>query len=296
MNVEFVNLGLCTRNNAPTIRSTIESILAQDYPLQSFRLVVVDGLSSDRTVDIVRSMLEACSMNWILLCDDGRGLAFARQLVVTSSTGKYVIWIDGDHVLSPDFISKHVDFMERNPDVGAAEGLMQYTAVNLPSRLEGYSWYVYGLRRFDRDLDSLGSAGAIYRISVITSVGGYDIRIKGAGEDGDISHRIRIAGWKLRMNPEAKFKHVMRTSWGSLWSEYFWWGYGSHFVSHCHKGLVNPYRFLPPLAFLAGIRLGIRAYLMTKDLSCILMPFHYAWKRTAWTWGYLRAHLDGYGQ
>lgn len=291
----LVTIGLCVKNNASTIRMTIESILAQDYPLQNLRLIIVDGLSYDETVDIVKSMLKTSRINWTLLYDEGKGLAFARQLVVNNSSAEYVIWIDGDHIPSSDFVSKHVDFMEKNPEVGAAEGLMEYLAVNIPSRLEGYTWQIYGLRRLGKDLNSLSDGGAIFRLPAIRSVGGYDVSIKGAGLDGDVTHRIKVTGWKLRMNPDAKFRHVMRTSWSSLWKEYFWWGYGSHFVFHKHPGLINPYRFLPPIAFLAGIKLGIKAYLMTRDISCILMPLHYAWKRTAWICGFIRAHLDGYG-
>ncbi|MDW8033963.1 MAG: glycosyltransferase [Nitrososphaerota archaeon] len=291
----LVTLGLCTKNNASTIKSTIESILFQDYPSQKLQLIVVDGLSSDGTPNIVKSILETASLNWNMLSDEGKGLAFARQLVVNNSSGKYVIWVDGDHILYPNFVSKHVDFMERNPHVGAAEGFMEYVATNLPSKLEGYSWYIYCLRRLDKDLKTVGAAGTIYRLAAIKSVGGFDIRIKGAGEDGDISHRMRNFGWKLRMNPDARFKHVMRTSWRSLWREYHWWGYGSHFTFHKHRGLVNPYRFLPPIAFLSGIRLGMISYSMTRDISCLLMPLHYSWKRTAWTLGFIKAHFNGYG-
>jgi cellulose synthase/poly-beta-1,6-N-acetylglucosamine synthase-like glycosyltransferase len=291
----LVTLGICVKNNASTIKMTIESILTQDFPLQNLQLIVVDGLSSDNTLDIIRTMLKDLPVNWILLCDEGKGLAYAREIVVNHALGEYVIWVDGDHVLYPDFVSKHVDFMEKNPDIGGAGGVMEYIATNIVSKLEGYSWYLYCLKRLYKDLDTLGGAGAIYRISAVKAVGGYDTRIRGAGEDNDISLRIKKAGWKLKMNPNAKFKHIMRTRWRSLWKEYSWWGYGSHFISHKHSGVVNPYRFLPPIAFIAGIRLGIEAYRTFRDISSVIIPFHYAWKRTAWIWGFLRAHIDGYG-
>lgn len=291
---EHVTLGLCTKNNASTIRLCVKSILAQDYPMEKIQLIIVDGLSSDGTVEILKSMLNNSSLDWKLLSDEGKGLAYARQLVVDNSSTDYIIWVDGDHILSPDFIRRHVEYLKINSDVGAAEGIMDHVAVNVPSRLEGYAWQIYDLKRSTRDLDSLGG-GTIYRTSVIKLVGGYDIRIKGAGEDSDISYRIKKADFRLRMNPNARFKHIMRTSWHSLWKEYFWWGYGSHFLAHKHKGLINPYRFIPPIALFAGMRLGYHAYLMSRDPSCILMPIHYTWKRIAWSLGFFKAHCNGYG-
>ncbi|MEM3503301.1 MAG: glycosyltransferase [Nitrososphaeria archaeon] len=294
MSQPTVTLGLCVKNNASTVKMTLESILAQDYPMQNLQLVIVDGLSSDNTVGIVKSVLTDSQLEWFLLSDGGKGLAFARQLVVNNSFGKYIIWIDGDHILYNDFVSKHVNFMEKNTDVGAAEGYMEYIATNTISKLEGYSWNIYNLRRIDKDLKSLSTCGAIYRTSAIKVVGGFDTRLRRASEDSDISYRIKNHGWRLRINPEARFKHIMRGDWNSLWKEYFWWGYSSHFIFHKHTNLINPYRFLPPVAFLSGIRLGIKAYSMTRDISCILMPFHYTWKRTAWTYGFIKAHFDGY--
>jgi GT2 family glycosyltransferase len=35
----------------------------------------------------------------------------------------------------------------------------------------------------------------IFRLTAINQVGGFDVKIKGAAEDGDIAMRIRNAGW-----------------------------------------------------------------------------------------------------
>src|SRR5262249_19914596 len=42
-----------TRNAAPTIHRAIESIVTQDYP--NFELIVIDGASTDGTVEAIRS-------------------------------------------------------------------------------------------------------------------------------------------------------------------------------------------------------------------------------------------------
>ncbi|MEM2174658.1 MAG: glycosyltransferase [Candidatus Micrarchaeia archaeon] len=290
-----VTLGICTKNNEKTILKTLESILRSNYPVEKMELIIVDGISQDNTVNIVKRILATSSISWKLLSDNGRGLAYARQLVVENANGKYIIWVDGDHILPPSFIKNHIIFMELNPTVGAAEGITKHKGKNLVSILEGYTWYLYSLKRVNKNLESVGSAGTIYRVEAIREVGGYDINIKGAGEDGDISRRIRKKGWKLFMNKNAIYYHQTRTTWKSLWKEYYWWGYGAHYVYHKHQGSVNPLRFIPIIAFFSGIKHGIQAFRLTKDIRCIFMPIHYCWKRIAWIIGFLKAHKNNYG-
>ncbi len=50
-----------TFNNAPTIASCLQSICNQEYPRESFRIVVLDNGSTDATLDIVRSFgIDCC--------------------------------------------------------------------------------------------------------------------------------------------------------------------------------------------------------------------------------------------
>jgi len=290
-----ITLGICTKNSAKTISKTLKSILELDYPKEKIELVIVDGMSQDNTIEIVKKMLEKNDIKWKLLSDHGKGLAYARQLIVENAHGKYIIWVDSDHILPSNFVKNHVKFMESKPMIGAAEGITKHRGKNLVSILEGYTWYLYSLKRVNKNLESVGSAGTIYRIEAIKEVGGYDINIKGAGEDGDLSRRIRKKGWKLSMNKNAIYYHQTRTTWKSLWKEYYWWGYGAHYVYHKHPESINPLRFIPIVAFFSGIKHGIQTFKLTKDVRCIFMPIHYCWKRIAWSVGFLKAHRDDYG-
>jgi glycosyltransferase involved in cell wall biosynthesis len=291
-----VTLGLCIKNNSKTLVKTIDSIVNQDYPREKFELIVVNGLSRDKSVEIVHnrlSMKDTDNLNWSLWNDEGRGLAYARQMVVDKSSAPYILWVDGDHILPPEFVSKQVAFMEVHPDVGAAEAItLPAESLGWVGRLEGLTWKLYSQRRVGIDLESVGSAGGIYRRKAIVDVKGYDLNIKKAGEDGDLTRRMRVAGWKLRINPWAYYYHICRDSIYELMSEYYWWGYGAHYVGHKHHGSVNPGRFL--LAPFSGIKHGIRAFIITRDSVCFFIPIHYTLKRIGWLLGYFNAHLDGY--
>ncbi len=290
----LITIGIATKNDEETIAGTLSSLLNVDYPINNLEIVVVDGLSRDRTVEIAGSTLKKALFSWKLLSDESKGLAYARQMVVENARGKYILWVDGDHVIPKNYAKNQVKFMEENPSLGAAEALVVFRGDYI-QRLEHYLWFRTNTKRIKMGTKTVGSAGVIYRVEAIKSVGGYDINIKGACEDGDLSKRMFSEGWRFAMNPRAFYYHQARVGWKDLWKQWYWYGYGNHFLNHKHPGSVNVWVHFPIRAFLSGIRVGLVLFRMWRDPACILMPICKIWKTTSWLAGYVRAHRDGYG-
>ena len=53
---------------------------------------------------------------------EAEGLGFARQVVVKHAQGRYIIWVDGDIIISSNYVKTQVDFMDKHPDAGVAVG------------------------------------------------------------------------------------------------------------------------------------------------------------------------------
>lgn len=113
MGLPYVTLGLVVKNKEETIRNTMDSILLIDYSYDKVEVIAVDGCSKDKTMEIINEKLENAPFKWKLLSDEGKGLGYARQLVVHNVKGKYIIWVDGGHVIPKDYIRKHVKFIEK---------------------------------------------------------------------------------------------------------------------------------------------------------------------------------------
>lgn len=292
----YATLGLVVKNNEKTIGKTVESLLNIDYPFSNLEVIVVDGRSVDKTKEIITKGFGVCKFKWIMLSDDGKGLGYARELVVENAKGKYIIWVDGDHVLPSDYVKKHIQLMESYPKLAGAEAFVETARRNIVETLEEYFWdHVNRRRAKNSELKSMGSAGAIYRVSAVREAGGYDTEIKGACEDVDLSKRLLKRGWKLAINSRVKYTHLARSSWLSLWRQWFWYGYGGHYINHKYPRSVNIFAYLPPRTILSGFRLASIYYRMTGDPICWLNPIHKTWKCLAWLFGYFKAHLNNYG-
>jgi glycosyltransferase involved in cell wall biosynthesis len=287
-----VTIGLCVKNNDATVKEAIDSVVNQDYPHELMELIVVDGNSKDKTMSIVKKALLKSEIETKIFFEN-RGLGIARQMVVDNATGDYIIWVDGDMVLSKDHVRKQVEFMERNPSVGIAGGKFQmYPRENLVAMLESLEWivadYMHGQKAsFKPVLHRAG--GCIYRVKAIRQVGGLDCRIQGALEDLDAEYRLGEKGWLTYFVTDAVFYDRRKETWKAIWDENFWYGYGGHFFLHKYG------KSLSASALLYGLKRTFIAYKLTRRKVVFLFPLQYIFKKIAWCFGFFKAHFDGYG-
>ena len=91
-----ISVIILTKNCKTTIQECVESVL-QNNPQE---IIVVDGNSSDGTVEIVRRYTDR------IYGDEGRGICYARQLGAEMASGEYIFYADSDVVLLPDTLEE----------------------------------------------------------------------------------------------------------------------------------------------------------------------------------------------
>jgi glycosyltransferase involved in cell wall biosynthesis len=291
----LVTIGICVKDSEFYIQEVLKSIKEQKFPHQFIEIIIVDDGSKDNTLGYAMSFLSKTDFRYKVFQTEGRGLGLARNIVVKNAKGKYIVWVDGDMTLSKEFIRKQVEFMEQNSNVGIAKG--RYGIGNeksLATTLEGLYRTVEDAKRKGRLVSGfLGTGGCICRVGAIKQVGGFDVYITGAGEDIDVENKVRSFGWHLCLT-DAVFYEKFRQTFNELWREYFWFGYGMHFVHHKYKNIIDLYKFLPLSAFLWGVLYSFTAYKLTRKKSAFLLPFYCTFIMTAWCFGYMKGHFNKY--
>jgi len=108
-----ISVVMVARNAERTIEECLQSI-RKNNPAE---IIVIDGNSSDGTVEIARRYTER------VYSDEGKGLGYARQLGAEQATQEYVAYVDSDVVLTENALStmlaefKNSDFI----GIGARE-------------------------------------------------------------------------------------------------------------------------------------------------------------------------------
>lgn len=288
-----VTIGMCLKNVEDTVYDAVNSVLAQDFPCELIELIVVDGQSTDRTLKVVKDILAESNVESIILREN-KGLGFARQMVVENATGDYIVWVDGDMILPKDFVRRQVEFIEQNPKVGIASarhGILP--GARLVALLEDVA-YIAVEHKFRGSASSRfpGTAGSIFRTKAIRQVGGFDPYIRGVGEDFEASYRVREAGWLIHIGTDAVFFEKRKENWKRLWDHYFWYGSGSYEVYIKLSNRTSLLWLNPIAGFFAGVWYSIIAYKLFNKTRVFLLPFHYAFKRLAWCWGFVKTQKD----
>jgi len=282
----FVTLGVCAKNAEKTIGECVDSVGRQKYPAKLMQTIIVDGRSKDKTVSVAVNAASRNDLEVEIYSDGGKGLGTARQTVIDHANGKYLIYVDADVRLFDDFVEKHVNFMEENSEVGVAFGKPMHQEGTLISTV--WDLYHFTAGGF------IGTDATIFRSEALIQAGGFDLSIRGAGEDVDLINRIKAKGWLTTINKDARFFHRFKENFRDFWDEQLWFGYGDHYRYHKNG---DPGMFIGRLggSFVFGLRTALKSYDMTHEKISFLIPFQMALRDIAWWFGLIKGHVDGYG-
>lgn len=172
----IVSFIVTCHNYGRYLRQCVESILAQSYP--DLQIIIVNDGSTDDTQNV---MIELQRENWraiqITACHPAAGLAAASNRGIELSDGEYIVRVDADDWMNPNFalvLSHHLD---THPSVDCV--YCDYTKVNMDEEISE----IVTQPKFP-----LGSC-MMYRRSLWHAVGGYSETLAHQ-EDYDLWIRI----------------------------------------------------------------------------------------------------------
>ncbi len=106
-----VSIIIPTYNRRHLIQRALESIFAQSY--QNFEIIVVDDNSIDNTRQLI-SDINDLRIKYIYL-DKRKGAAFARNVGIKESQGRYIGFADSDDEWNHSKLQKQVDYLINSP-------------------------------------------------------------------------------------------------------------------------------------------------------------------------------------
>jgi len=284
-----VTIGICAKNSQSTLPYTLDSVIRQDYPHELMEIVFVDDGSDDRTLEIFENSISKVDISSKRFKGQWRGLGCARNTVVENASGSYIIWVDADEILESDFVKKQVNLMEQNPNAGVASANWGIRPnENLVLTLELIPGVVeYSTQDWTLPSKLPGTGGAIYRVNAARQAGGFDESLTGGCEDIDLASRIRKAGW-LILRGKATFYELnsQLSTWRVLWKRYVNRGIHSRRLYRKAEGFFSLYRMNPFASLISGVLYSIIGYRKTKLKVAFLLPVHFAFKMTAWFYGF----------
>jgi len=220
--------------NAEHLIDECLSSIARSKPRE---IIVVDGMSTDRTVEIARSYGAR------IISDEGRGLPTARLLGAEAATWGSVALVDADVVLGDEDLRRLVE------EFGAG----RYTALQAGLRsVSGSGYWGRALvhhHRTGRSRHWFGLVATIFERDALLRHG-FDPRFL-SGEDIDLRWRLRQSGEKVGVSPTTVVEHRFGDTWEFAKGQWLADGHGSGRMISAH-GLTGKLLLGLPLA--AGVR------------------------------------------
>ena len=209
---------ILTYNSESDIERCLHAVLKQSYPVE--RIIVVDNASSDQTCRIVRTFGEKVQL---IVNTVNSGFAPGQNQAISHTESDYVLVLNPDVVISPDYIALQVEWMERHPKVGSTTG--QLVLASNPAVMDSAgidmnaarkAWDLGGGENVgnwqqSREIFGVSGAAPVYARRMIE-----DVRIEGQffdesyfayKEDVDVAWRARLLGWQSYYMAEAKAIH-----------------------------------------------------------------------------------------
>lgn len=114
-----VSLITVTYNSERTLQDTIDSVLSQSY--QNVEYIIVDGASSDNTVDIIKQNVSRFAGRLFWISEKDQGLYDAMNKGIRMATGDVVGILNSDDVFMDDHVLEDV-VSQFSPSVDAIFG------------------------------------------------------------------------------------------------------------------------------------------------------------------------------
>lgn len=253
-----ITLILPIRNEERFISHCLRALVAQDYHPEDLEIIVVDGMSTDRTREIL-SGYQARYKQIIVLDNPAQIVPPALNQAIRKAKGDFIIRIDGHTLVAPDYISKCVETLQRTQadNVGGRMDAVgeNYTG-NVIAAATSTPFGVGGARFHYSDQEEWVDTvymGA-WPKSVFEKVGLFDEELV-RNQDDEFNYRLRKMGGKILLSPEIKSKYYNRSSLRSLWRQYFQYGYWKVRVLQKHPWQMRIRQFIPPL-FVASLSIS----------------------------------------
>ena len=104
------------RNNQSGLKKTMESVVSQS--LQDFEYIIIDGASTDNSVDIIRQYESHANINWV--SEPDKGIYNAMNKGIAKAQGEYIMILNsGDCLTGRNVLSDMAEQLHKkgNPDI-----------------------------------------------------------------------------------------------------------------------------------------------------------------------------------
>ncbi|MFK8005739.1 MAG: glycosyltransferase family 2 protein [Saprospiraceae bacterium] len=255
-------------NEEPFIEAVIQNILEQDFPQKEMEVLFLDGMSTDKTAEIISQYAQ--NQPFIkLISNPEKFVPQAMNLGINLAQGEIIIRLDAHAAYPKQYISKLIFWLKKLPaeNVGGIWNIQPRSnstkAKSIARTLShpigvGNALYRMGISK-PQEVDTVPFG--CYPKAVFEKYGNYDIRLK-RNQDIELNKRIKRKGGKIFLVPDVECTYFARDTFSALWKNNYangkWVILTSWFTGTFDSLSI---RHFVPLAFFVNLLLSILSFI-----------------------------------
>lgn len=227
-----VDIIVCIHNALDDVKKCLESILR--YTVPPYSLILVDD-GSDITT---RTYLEDFAKSYkahLIRNDVAKGYTFASNEGLRFSTANYVLLLNSDTILTPEWLDRMIECAESDARTGIVGPLSNTASWQSVPEIETGGDWAQNLLPNDMSIETMGRLIAKYsarlypdipflngfclmfKRTLINDIGYFDEETfsKGYGEENDYCIRARKSNWNLRVADDVYIFHAQSRSYSN---------------------------------------------------------------------------------
>ena len=272
-------------NEQTTIRSLLEAIHAQTYPLADLEVVIADGLSTDRTrAEIAAYADEYPDLHIAVVDNPRRIIPAALNCALGEAQGEIIVRLDAHSMPYPDYVERCVADLEvgLGENVGGVWNIRPGAETRLAQSIAAAASHPLGVGdALYRHTEKAAAVDTVpfgaFKRELLALVGFFDETLL-TNEDYEFNARIRKSGGIIWLDPAIRSVYFARSTLGALAEQYARYGFWKYQMLRRYPETLRWRQALPPLFVLGlaglgvlGIFLPIFRVLLAVLLGCYVL-------------------------
>lgn len=258
-NIPFISVIIPFRNEEKFISRCIESLLQNDYPKDKLELLFIDGLSTDKSIEIINSYIKIHPFIKIIT-NQKKIFPAAVNIGFKNSKGEAIIILGAHAIYNSDYFSKNVaNLSEYNAD--NTGGILETETLNKSFTGKAIaavlsSSFGVGNATFRTGSDKITEVdtvfGGCYKRSVFENIGMFNENLI-SSSDMDFNVRLKNAGGKIILDPSVRAVYYTRSTFNKFIKNNFRNGFWAIYPMRFTKYIPVKLRHFIPLGFILSL-------------------------------------------
>lgn len=254
----FISIIVPCYNEQSTIRHLLDAILAQTYPCAQIELVISDGMSTDKTREVIAGFQsEHPDLSIRVVDNTTQTIPAALNQAIKNSRGEIIIRLDAHSMPIPEYAERCVAAHNagKGANIGGVweirPGANTWVAESISFAAAhplGVGDAMYRLNAKEGAVDTVPFGS--FRRDLLDKIGMFDETLL-ANEDYEFNTRVRESGGVVWLDPTIRSVYFSRSTFGKLAVQYWRYGFWKLQMLKRYPHTLRWRQALPPIFVLS---------------------------------------------